>query len=138
MAPDGRNEQEDRPDDQGGGATSSHRDLAAFAQTLAEVDRIEGDRHVVALATAVRRLDTNLRDLLSTDNRDTDEIPGFAGAADRLAASVTDLCANHASSIAGLLAKAEIAVNFHDFEGERAGRVALSLASDLQILGAAR
>lgn len=93
------------------------------------------DGPVVHLAAEIRRTHAALDDLLSTDSRDTDDIPEYDNMADDLASLVTRLCGERALRLDGLLSKAELAVELASSAGDRAERIALSLAIDICALG---
>lgn len=89
------------------------------------------DQQVLNVAAEIHRLHRIVHDMLATDGRDTDEIPGFTARADDLALLIVEFCGLRAASLGGLLVKAAIAIRFQPYEGDRGGRIAMSLAHDV-------
>lgn len=113
-------------------AQDGGHNIGALARKLASRSEQRGaDRDVVDLAAEAKRLHRALRDLLAQDGRDTDEIPGFSEMADDLADLAERVCGSEASGLAGLVAKAELIVEFRSSASDSAEKVALSMARDL-------
>lgn len=110
----------------------SEHDLATRVPRILERWTRGGtDRRVIDLVAEIQRTLAYLDSLLSADSRDTDEIPGFDAAADDLARMIVRLCDEEASWLDGMLAKAELAEELASSPGDKAERIALSLARDL-------
>ena len=108
--------------------------LAAFGMPSSPDDP---DRVLVGLCRDLAGTVSALQIMLSTDGRDTDVIPGFNALANREAALVRHIAALPASTLIGVVAKAQGALlrpEVRGFDGAQA--LALSAAEDLVRLAA--
>ena len=92
---------------------------------------LRSDSDLVSLLNKAKYLDVAIRSVLVDDNRDTDEIDGFAATCDELAVLVDAICATDAITVHGLMSKAHLADYFSFFAGETASRLAMAVVRDL-------
>ena len=106
--------------------------IGVLARKLTAEARLgASDQQVLDAAEEIHLLHRAMCDMLATDGRDTDEIPGFTAKADDLALLIVRFCGLRAAGLGGLLVKAATAIRFQPFEGDRGDRIAMSLAHDV-------
>ncbi len=114
-----------------------HRLRILLAGFLTRSPPDDADRVLVGLCRDLADKVSALQLLLSADDRDTDEIPGFAALADREAALIMEIAALPARTLLGVVAKAQGALLRPEVRGYDGALVlALSAVEDLVRLAA--